>query len=372
VSRDGVREVSTSDTGALQSFVALERKLVGSNRLFVSDIDSDVMKRLSGRSAFFSDVEHRLFVASSRSQDVARCVALINLRYQRAKNEAVGFLGHFAAASDSGARVQAMFEQAEAWLKERGVTRVIAPYNGAAVLGAGVLTTAFDEEPMFPFTWQPPYYTDYLVTCGYAPTYPFWWYKIDFTSDTYRAAMRRAAENDAVVVRPVMKKQWNQDLRTFGKVLNECFEHEWEFHPYTSEEFHEFFDPLKPVLDNRQMLIAEVKGQPAGFCLGFPDWNPLFRSFRGKLGPIQIIRLMFGAGRYSRPGLIGIGVLPSHRGTGIAHALAATLYRRYEERGLKEAFYFPVNEVNVRSRRFAESMGGTGRVLYHCYDKRLA
>lgn len=371
MTREGVSEISTSDRGAVKSFVALERKLVDSNPRFVSDIDSDVIKRLSGRSAFFSEMEHTLFVASNGKQNVARCAALINRRYQKAKSQAVGFIGHFAASSDSRAQVQAMFEQAEAWLKERGVTRVIAPYNGAAVLGAGLLTTAFDEEPMFPFIWQPPYYTDYLVDSGYEPTYPLWYYTIDFTSDKYRAAMHRATENNAALVRPVSKKRWNQDLETVRQVFNETFKEEWEFHPFTSEELHEFFDPMKPVLDTRQMLIAEVEGKPAGFCLGFPDWNPLFRSFKGKFGPLQIIKLMFRAGRYRRAGLLGIGVLPDHRGTGIAQALAITLYRRYEERGLKEAFYYPVNEVNMSSRRFAESMGGTGRVMYHCYDKRI-
>jgi len=139
----------------------------------------------------------------------------------------------------------------------------------------------------------------------------------------------------------------------------------------TSGEFHEFFDPMKPVLDPRQMLLGEVDGQPAGFCLGMPDWSPLFRSFKGKLGPVQIVRLMLGAQRYRRAGLLGIGALPAYRGTGLAQCLAIALYSRYEELGLKEAFYYPVNEDNARSRNFAESMGGTGRVMAHCYDKRL-
>ena len=173
-------------------------------------------------------------------------------------------------------------------------------------------------------------------------------------------------------MRPINKKQWDQDLETFVQLFNETYKDEWEFHPQTSDEFHEFFDPMKPVIDRRQMLIGEVDGKPAGWCLGFPDWNPLFRSFNGKFGPIQIIKLMFKAGRYSRAGLIGIGVLPEYKGTGIAQALAVTLYDRYEERGLKEAFYYPVNEANTRSRKFAESMGGTGRVMYHCYDKHLS
>ena len=372
MSREHIREISTTDTEALKRFAALERQLVGSNPLFVSEIDADVIKRLSGRSNFFSETECALFVASNGNQDLARCTAKINHRYQQAKNEAVGFIGHFAAAAESNVLVQAMFEQAEAWLKKRGVTRVIAPYNGAAVLGAGLLSTAFDEEPMFPFVWHPPYYTEYLVTCAYQPTYPFWFYTIDFTSDKYRALRERAAGNDAVTVRPVSKRHWNQDLESLRQVFNETFKEEWEFHPYTSEEFHEFFDPLKPVLDTRQVLIGEVDGKPAGWCLGFPDWNPLFRSLKGKLGPLQIIKLMLQTGRYSRAGLLGIGVLPEYKGNGLAQALAVALYHRYEERGMKQAFYYPVNEANTRSRRFAESMGGTGRVMYHCYDKRLS
>ena len=372
MSGESIREISTADKGGLKGFVALERKLVGSNPLFISDADSDVINQLSGRSAFFSAMEHTLFVASNGGHDIARCAALINRRYQTAKEESVGFIGYFAAAPDSGPEVQAMLKQAEAWLKERGVTRVIAPYNGAAVLGAGLLTMAFDEEPMFPFGWHPPSYAEHFVGSGYEPTYPLWYYTIDFSSDKYRAAMQRATENNAVLVRTVSKKHWNQDLETFRQVFSETFREEWEFHPYTSDEIHEFFDPMKPVLDTRQMLIGEVDGRPAGFSLGFPDWTPLFRSFKGKLGPIQIIKLMFRAGRYSRAGLIGIGVLSDYRGTGLGQALAITLYRRYQDRGLGEALYYPVNEVNMRSRRFAESMGGAGRVMYHCYDKRLS
>ena len=84
MSRKGIRDVSTLDARALKSFVTLERRLVGSNPLFVSDIDSDVTKRISGRSASFCEIEYRLFIASNDSQDVARCAAMINRRYQRA------------------------------------------------------------------------------------------------------------------------------------------------------------------------------------------------------------------------------------------------------------------------------------------------
>jgi ribosomal protein S18 acetylase RimI-like enzyme len=149
------------------------------------------------------------------------------------------------------------------------------------------------------------------------------------------------------------------------------FIEEWEVHPQTRDEFHEIFDPFKFFVDPWLLLIAEVEGKPAGFCWGMPDLNPLFHPFKGKFGPMQMVKFISKAKTYKRAGLIGIGVLPEYRGTGIAQALAITLYEKFENRGLKEAFYYVVNESNSRSRRFAESLGGTGRVMYHCYDKNL-
>lgn len=126
------------------------------------------------------------------------------------------------------------------------------------------------------------------------------------------------------------------------------------------------------MLDPRQFLFAEVDGQTVGFCFGLPDWTPLFRSFRGKMGPLQIVRLLLQAKSYNRAGMVSIGVLDSQRGRHIGHTLAATLYRRYEELGLGGALYYPVNDHNLASRRFAESFGAEGRILYHAYDKPLA
>jgi ribosomal protein S18 acetylase RimI-like enzyme len=125
------------------------------------------------------------------------------------------------------------------------------------------------------------------------------------------------------------------------------------------------------MIDVRQQLIAEVDGEPAGFCIGMPDYTPIFRSFKGKMGPLQIARFLFSARRYKRAGLLAIGVLPKFRGQGVARALALNLYRYYESKALTGAFYYPVNDHNVASRRFAESIGGKGRILYHCFEKRI-
>jgi hypothetical protein len=74
--------------------------------------------------------------------------ALINRRYQEAKNVKRGFIGWFSALPREDAAVCAMFGRAEAWLKDRGVDHIVAPFNGAAILGVGVRSAAHDEDPM--------------------------------------------------------------------------------------------------------------------------------------------------------------------------------------------------------------------------------
>ncbi len=365
-----IAEIDPGDRRERKRFVRIEPELLASEPLYVPEIAADVSKHLRGRSPFYEEMEHTLFVAWNGA-DVARCAAFVNRRWQRDKDEQAGFIGYFAAAPRAEAEVAEMLAAAERWLADRGADRVIAPYNGAIFHGLGVRTDAFEEEPMFPMPWHPPHYAQLLEAAGYHPTYPFWLFEIEFASERYRAVSQRALEDARCEVRQLDKKRWKLEIERLRTVLNDTFRTEWEFHAMTNAEFHEFFDQMKQVLDPSQFLFAEVDGEPAGFCFGLPDWTRLFRSLKGKLGPLQIVRMLRGAKRYDRAGLIAIGVRDAYRGKHIGQTLAATLYRRYEELGLGGALYYPVNDHNLASRRLAESFGGQGRILYTCYDKPL-
>jgi GNAT superfamily N-acetyltransferase len=366
---------SPSDKKNHLRFVPRERKLGGHYPFDTAELAGDMEKRLTAKSAYFKDnMQYALYIATKDGKDVARCAALINPRYQAAKGAegaGVGFIGYFAAAPDCGPEVAAMLAAAEAWLRARNITRIIAPYNGSALMGMGLLTASYDEEPMFPAVWTPPYYVGYITTAGFASRYPLWYYDVDFSSEGYKALKRKVAGNSAVTVRTVDKKKWKSEMETFRRLFNETFREEWEFAPMTSGEFNEFFDQLKPIVDVRNMLFAEVDGKVAGWCFGFPDWGKLFRAFKGTFGPLKLLNLLMNAGKYKRAGLVGIGVLDGFKGKGVAQALAATLYGYYEERGMKGSLYYPVNDHNTRSRKFAESIGGTGRLVMHCYDKQI-
>lgn len=366
-----IRKIAADSAGAVRRFVRLEEEVNARHPLVVPSPRPDVERRLSGRSALHRDVEWVPFVASDAGRDVARCAAFVNRRYQEFHGEAVGFVGYLAAAPGVERGVVEMLGEAEAWLAARGVTRVIAPYNGHFLAGMAVRTAGFDEEPVFPLPWHPPHYADYLEAAGYRPSYPWWSYRVDFSSQAYRDASRRALETPLCRVRPLDKKRWDADLDSFTRLYNETFCDEWEYHPWTIEDVREVFGPFKPVLDPRQTLFAEVDGETVGFCVGIPDWTPLARRLRGRMGVLQQIRFALGARRFRHAGLLFVGVLEAYRGKHIGQTMAATLYRRYEALGLPGAEYHIVNDANTGSRNLAASLGGVGRVLYHNFDKPL-
>jgi GNAT superfamily N-acetyltransferase len=364
-----IQEISTTDKQAMMRFASLERKLLGGYPLYVSNFDSDLIRNLSGESAFTHKMDISLFISSDGERDVARCAAFINPEYQEAKNEKVGSIGYFAAASGCESIVAAMLVRAEGWLKERGIKRVIAPYNGSALLGMGFLIAAFDEESVTTFGWNPPYYADYLTQVGYRPAYPLWVYAYDFSSVKYIAAKERLATKHDFQVRHINKKRWETDLEIFRQVINETFTQEWEWHLVTSDEFLEFFESMKPMVDPQQMVIAEVQGKAVGICIGIPDWNPFIRGLQGKLGIVHQIQFLFRGGHYKSAGILFIAVRSEHRGRGIGPLLELTVLQRYEELGLKKAFIYTINEDNLASRKIAEAIGGVPRLLYHAYDK---
>ena len=341
--------------------------------LFWSVPDTDVRKQLSGRSAFFHDMEHTLFVAEREGWPVARCAALINRAWQSSHGTTTtGFIGYLAARPDAVADTVQMLERAADWLSERGIRNVIAPFNGSSTLGFGLLTDGFDESPMFPFSWNPPYYRDYLEAAGYAPSYPLWVFEIDFGSGRYRDALQRAQSASQCDIRPIDKLRWNRDLEILRELFNAGMREEWEMHQFTAAEFKELLHPIwRIALDPRlitQFILDD--GRPIGFVIGATDLVPLFRSFRGRMGPVQLLRLLrSGRVRTRAAGLAG-AMLPEYRGRRFG-MMAARFFHDLQEMGYKSALYFPVNDGNVASRALAQALGARGRVLYHCFDKRI-
>jgi GNAT superfamily N-acetyltransferase len=368
-----VDRVDPADTGALERFVTLERELWGHSPLYWSELDADLTRRLRGRSAFNRGMQHALFVlGDDASVPVGRAVGYVNRRWQHQRDWEAGFIGNFCFAP--GARpgeVAELLGAVETWLAQQGCTDAICGIDGTGALGMGVLVEGNEASPMYPVKWHPPEYANLIEAAGYETVRRYWVYRTDFDDAQYRSASARALRDAACAVRPVSRRRWRSDLELVRTLFNETFANEWEMNQYSRDEFTEVWGAMKWFLDPRAFLVGEVDGEPAGFCLGLPDMTPLIRSCRGRLGPLDLLRIVRGVRKAERYGLFVAAVREPFRGQGVAQTLAARILHHYEQLGMTSALLYWVDDRNVASRRLCEGLGATGRIELHCYAKPL-
>jgi RimJ/RimL family protein N-acetyltransferase len=368
-----VSRVDPSDRRSLKRFVTLERQLWGHSPLYWSEFDADLTRRLRNRSAFNRGMDHALFVLrDDTGHPVGRAVGYVNRRWQQQRHWEAGFIGNFCFAPGSRAgEVAELLGATETWLAAQGCSDAICGIDGTGALGMGVLVEGNDASPMYPVRWHPPEYAALIEAAGYEPVRRYWVYRTTFDDERYRTSSAQALQDPACAVRPVDRRHWRRDLELVRSLFNETFADEWEMNQYSREEFAETWGAMKWFLDTKAFLIGEVDGEPAGFCLGLPDMTPLIRSCRGRLGPLDLVRIVRGVRRAERYGLFVAAVREPFRGQGVAQTMAARILRHYEQLGATSALLYWVDDQNVASRRLCEWLGATGRIELHCYGKPI-
>ena len=185
-----VREVDPADKRELNRFIRLERELVarpaavhGDSRLQRAQVPVPA-SRSSRRRWDIRAVRQR---AGPRRRDREPAVAALA---GRAADRRIGW---FAAAPDSVAEAREVLDAAEDWLGRRGMTRVIAPFNGVAFLGMARAHRRVRREPDVPDAVDAALLRAVPRGCRICTrTYPFWFYEVDFDYERYREFTRRA------------------------------------------------------------------------------------------------------------------------------------------------------------------------------------
>jgi len=338
---------------------------------FCPELDADVRRRFTGRSAFMGATQQAIFVASAGGRPVGRARAAISARWQDLHGEQhTGFIGDLAFAPGEPMAGRALIAACEDWLAGRGVERVLGGMSHMFIQYV-VRTSAFDELPAYPARWDPPALAAALESVGYERGAPAWTYTLDLAAPVWRAAAAEAAARARCDIRPLDKRRWAQDFDALCAVFNDAFADEFEFQPMRPAEWRETWDPYRPIFDAENIQLAEVDGQVVGACVGGLDIAPLLQILDGRLGPVRIARFVRGRARLRQASIFLIGVRSGHRRRGIAAGLLGRLLSHYSAQQLDRVVYHLVNDENTASRALAERFGGSGRALHHRFARRL-
>src|SRR5690606_11266801 len=134
---------------------------------------------------------------------------------------------------------EALIARAEAWLREHGMTRVLAPISLSVWDEPGLLVKGHDHAPMVMMGHHRPEYEGWVESAGYTVAKRLLTYDLAVDKGFPPLINRIVAsgeKNERIRIRPVDKRQFERDAAIIIDILNAAWSNNWGFVPFTEAE----------------------------------------------------------------------------------------------------------------------------------------
>jgi GNAT superfamily N-acetyltransferase len=370
-----VRRVSSRTE--LDAFIRLPWQLYAADPHWVPPLVADVRAALDARKHPFhrhADVE--LFLGLRDGIPVGRIAAIDNRAHNDFHRDNTGFFGLFECAEDAEVS-SALLGAAEEWLAARGRTDAEGPMNLSTndeLYSPGVLIDGFDRPPAVMMAHTPPYYARLLEAAGYAKSKDLVAYWADGTNglpSRFMNALERAQRAADVTLRGIDMKRFDAEVATIQAIYNTAWEQNWGFVPMTPAEITYMAKHLKPVVNPKLCVLAEIGGEPVGFALALPEYNQALKHVNGRLLPTGIFKLLWHRRHINAVRVITLGLKPEHRKKGIDAMLIGQIFRESARIGSPRGECSWILEDNTAMRGAIERLGGAVYKTYRVFSKPL-
>jgi GNAT superfamily N-acetyltransferase len=358
-----------------QAWLSLPWRISGNDPCWIPPLRQN-QKMLAGfgKHPVWDDAECQQFLATRGGNAVGRVAAIVNHAHNRWHEDKVGFFGFFESIGDQ-AVAHALFEQAEPWLAERGMTSVRGPMNPTLNYELGMLVDGFDTSPYFLTTHNPPYYDRLVSGAGYGKSQDLYGYWGDVSMLETLAANKKMANADTLVrerfgveVRGMNARNFTAEVEMFLDIYNRALTDTWGYVPMSRGEVHHFAADLKRLIVPELTRIAIIDGKPVGIMFGLLDFNPRIKAIDGRLFPLGFWKLLGNKRKIDRIRLLSTNVLPEYQNWGVGVSLARSILQPALDHGVTACEFSWVLESN---RKTIEKGGARRYKTWRIYDKEL-
>lgn len=363
----------------MERFIKLPARLNAKDPNWITPLMMERSEALSPKTnPFFQHAEVQLWLAVQDGRDVGRISAQIDALAPQVEGQKTGNFGLIAAENDP-AIFKVLFRAAEDWLRDRQCVRALGPFNLSVNEEVGLLVDGFDTPPMVMMGHDPAYTAARVEEQGYAKAKDVYAYLCDPTADLPAVVVRRVRRGlpDGVTLRELDMSRYDEEVVSLTEILNDAWAGNWGFVPTTEAETRQLAKALKPVIEKKMTLFAEIDGEPAGFIVLLPNVNEAIADLKGKLLPFGWAKLLWRLKvkglKSARVPLMGVKrkfadtmrgqLLPFHLMNAGRTASLALGYEKFE--------FSWVLEENMPMRRISEAMGATIYKTYRIYEKAL-
>jgi hypothetical protein len=292
-----VRPITTAaDTRA---FIDLAYRLNRDDPNWVPPLRQEVAETISPKkNGWFSHAEGQLFLAERGDRVVGRISAHVDtlaltMPEDKGFGPGTGQWGLLEAEDEEVAA--ALIRAAEAWLRGKGLTRVLGPISLSIWEQPGLLTEGFDHPPTVLMGHNKPEQRGWIEAAGYVPAKELVTYELDITQDFPPIIQRIVAageRNARIRIREVDKSKFAEEAAIILAILNDAWGDNWGFVPLTQPEIDDVGRKLKPIVFNDLIRIAELDGEPVAFMITLPDLNEAIAPLNGSLLPFGWAKLL--------------------------------------------------------------------------------
>ncbi len=373
-------EVIKVDTKALRKeFVEFQYALYRDCKQFVPPFKNDIYAMMNEKKhPFYDHSISEFFLAKRDGKVVGKLSMLINRPFNQHHGTKDSEFYLFDCIDDQEV-ANALFDLATRWTLEHGMNRIVGPKGYGPLDGYGIQVEGFEHRQMMNMmNYNYPYYQKLVENYGFVK-------EVDFVSsyvklsefvlpEKVKKAIEIAKKHGSLTVMSFKNKKqisaWKEKLRD---AYNKSFIKNWEYYPLSDRELSYVVDnALGFVIPELSKLILNKEGDAVGFVLPFPDVSAAMQKNKGKLGPIEILRLMFALNRTEWLDLNGIGILPEYQGMGGNALLMEALELATHERPrFVHAELTQVAETATQMRKDLANLGVRFYKNHRVYKKEL-
>jgi hypothetical protein len=305
---------------------------------YVRPLDMDMKDRLSMKNPFFEHGDGAIFTAYRNGFCVGRCTAQIDREHLARYKDATGFFGFFDTIEDEDV-ARLLLDAATKWLRERGMKKIRGPFSLSINEEMGCLIEGFDMPPMVLMPHHLPYQAGLIEKCGFEKLKDVyaWRYTVGNVPERARKAHDELDALPELKTRHIDMKNLDSEVRMVMQLFNDAWSENWGFVPFTEKELSKLAADLKLIAIPELTYIAEIDGQPAAFAIALPNINELIKDMKGKLGPLELAKLLWRlkvkGPKTARLALLGIS--KKFRGQRKYAGLSIYLYSKLNQSGQK-------------------------------------
>jgi hypothetical protein len=328
------------------------------------------------RHPFYQHGDAAVFLARRNGEIVGRIMVSDDPNYNALHRSNVGCFGLFESIDDVDVAA-VLFDTGANWLRRRGRSEIMGPIDYSTNYVCGLLIDGFQHPPTVLTAHNPPYYAGLIEACGFKKEKDWyaWWFDPDNAPvSRLRRLVDARARKTPVKIRSIDLRHLTDDTRRLSAVFNEAWKNNWGFVPFTEAEAKHMAKEMRPIIDPRMTLIAEIDNAPVAFVICVPDINVALQHVNGRLTrfclPIGLIKLLYHRRKIRTARFVALGVLEKYRRAGIAETLVLQVMEEGASRGFQGELSMTL-EDNVLVNRFIEAVGASRYKTYRIYRRPI-